>query len=501
MIDRGSSVLTRSDRPSLRHLIRLPLNIAEWRLLLMGLDVLAVNGALLLALAIRTLRAHEGPSASALTAHPWWFIILTVLWLAVAHAFDVYEPQVAGRLDAGVPAIIRSGLLTCTIYLLIPRLTPALPGSRVALVSFPLLVIAALVVGRRLFTWALPRPAYERRALIVGAGWAGRSVAEVLVQHAHIGYSMVGFVDDDPAKVGASVFITEGSRKPPGGGSVIPVELPVLGNRRQVQDLVARHRVSTLILAITRDVDSDLLQTLMDCVEKGVEMIPMPVVYEQLTGRVPVEHVGEKWYVAIPIHPKVTGTFWGLAKRAMDVVLASVGLVCLAPVLPVIALAIILDSPGPVFYLQKRVGKSGTVFRAVKFRSMVLGAEQAGAMWAQKHDPRATRVGRILRATHLDEFPQFVNVLKGEMSIVGPRPERPELVERLAAQIPIYRLRHIVKPGMGGWGLVRQGYAGSQEDALIRLQYDLYYIKHQSLWLDLLIILKTIMHAVTLKGR
>jgi exopolysaccharide biosynthesis polyprenyl glycosylphosphotransferase len=312
---------------------------------------------------------------------------------------------------------------------------------------------------------------------------------------------MVGFVDDDPAKVGASVSITEGSRKPPGGGSVIPVELPVLGNRRQVEDLIARHCVSTLILAITRDVDSDLLQTLMDCVEKGVEMIPMPVVYEQLTGRVPVEHVGEKWYVAIPIHPKVTGTFWGLAKRAMDVVLASVGLVCLAPVLPVIALAIVLDSPGPVFYLQKRVGKGGTVFRALKFRSMVLGAEHAGAMWAQKHDPRATRVGRILRATHLDEFPQFVNVLKGEMSIVGPRPERPELVEQLAAQIPIYRLRHIVKPGMGGWGLVRQGYAGSHEDALIRLQYDLYYIKHQSLWLDLLIILKTIMHAVTLKGR
>src|SRR4029077_3868017 len=142
MIDRGSSVRPRSDRPSLRHLIRLPLNIAEWRLLLMGLDVLAVNGALLLALAIRTLRAHEGPSASALTAHPWWFIILTVLWLAVAHAFDVYEPRVAGRLDAGVPSIIRSGLLTSIIYLLIPRLTPALPGSRVALVSFPLLVIA-----------------------------------------------------------------------------------------------------------------------------------------------------------------------------------------------------------------------------------------------------------------------------------------------------------------------------------------------------------------------
>jgi len=275
----------------------------------------------------------------------------------------------------------------------------------------------------------------------------------------------------------------------------------VLGNRQQVTDLIARHRVSTLILAITHDVDSDLLQMLMDCAEKGVEIIPMPVVYEQLTGRVPVEHVGEKWYVAIPIHPQTTGTFWALTKRAMDIALSTAGLVCLAPLLPVIALAIVLDSPGPVFYLQERVGKGGTVFRAPKFRSMVPGAEQDGARWAQERDPRVTRVGRVLRATHLDEFPQFVNVLKGEMSIVGPRPERPEFVERLAAKIPIYRLRHVVKPGMGGWGLVRQGYAGSHEDALIRLQYDLYYVKHQSLPLDLLIILKTIMHAVTLKGR
>jgi exopolysaccharide biosynthesis polyprenyl glycosylphosphotransferase len=501
MIDRGSSWPARSDQTIAGRVIRLPLNIAEWRLLLMGVDALAVNGALLLALVIRALRVHEAPGAAVLPPHLGWFVILSGLYLAVAHAFDAYEPQVAGRLAASIPAVARAGFLTSVLYLLIPRLTPALPGSRVVLVSFPLLVIALLVLGRRLFTWVLPRPAYERQALIVGAGWAGRSVAQALLQEAHVGYRVVGFVDDDPSKAGTSIPITEDEQSLAVRNGGAPTALPVLGNRQQVKDLIARHRVSTLVLAITRDVDTDLLQILMDCVEKGVEMIPMPVVYEQLTGRVPVEHVGEKWYAAIPIHPKSTGTFWDLTKRAIDIALATVGLACLAPLLPVIALAIVLDSPGPVFYLQERVGKGGTVFRAVKFRSMALGAEQRGAVWAQEHDPRVTRVGRFLRATHLDEFPQFVNVLRGEMSIVGPRPERPEFVERLAARIPIYRLRHIVKPGMGGWGLVRQGYAGSHADALIRLQYDLYYIKHQSLWLDLLIILKTIMHAVTLKGR
>jgi exopolysaccharide biosynthesis polyprenyl glycosylphosphotransferase len=498
MIERGSSVLARSDRPSQRRLIRLPLNIAEWRLLLMGLDVLGVSAALLLALAIRAMRVGDEPSLAVLAEHPGWFVIMGGLWLAVGHALDAYEPRVAGRLEASVPAVMRAGFLTCVLYLLIPWLTPALPESRVALVSFPVLTVVMLVVGRRLFTWLLPRPAYERQALIVGAGRAGTSVAEALLHDAQVGYRVVGFVDDDPGKAGASVPIP---RMPSSGDGDSREALPVLGNRQQIHDLVARYDVSTLILAITRDVDSDLLQTLMDSAEKGVEMIPMPLVYEQLTGRVPVEHVGEKWYVAIPIHPQAIGTFWGFTKRAMDIALSAAGLICLVPVLPLIALAILIDSPGPVFYLQKRVGKGGTVFHALKFRSMVPGAEHDGARWAQEHDPRVTRVGRFLRATHLDEFPQFVNVLKGEMSIVGPRPERPEFVERLASQIPIYRLRHLVKPGMGGWGLVRQGYAGSHEDALIRLQYDLYYIKHQSLSLDLLIILKTIMHAVTLKGR
>jgi exopolysaccharide biosynthesis polyprenyl glycosylphosphotransferase len=500
MIDRGSSVLARPDRPSQRRLIRLPLNIAEWRLLLMGVDVLAVVGALLLALVIRAVRVNDEPSIDVLTQHPGWFVIMGGLWLAIGHALDAYEPRVAGRFEASVPAVIRAGLLTCVLYLLIPRLTPALPESRVALVSFPVLTMVMLALGRRLFTWVLPRPAYERQALIVGAGRAGMSVAEALLQGAHAGYRVVGFVDDDPGKVGTSIPIP----RPPAlsaGDHETREALPVLGSRQHVHDLIARYRVSTLILAITRDVDADLLQTLMGCAEKGVEMIPMPVIYEQLTGRVPVEHVGEKWYVAIPIHPRATGTFWGLTKRAMDIALSAAGLLCLAPVLPVIALAIALDSRGPVFYLQRRVGKGGTVFRALKLRSMVPGAEHDGAKWAQEHDPRVTRVGRLLRATHLDEFPQFVNVLRGEMSIVGPRPERPEFVERLAAEIPFYRLRHVVKPGMGGWGLVRQGYAGSHEDALIRLQYDLYYVKHQSLWLDLLIILKTIVHAVTLKGR
>jgi lipopolysaccharide/colanic/teichoic acid biosynthesis glycosyltransferase len=232
-----------------------------------------------------------------------------------------------------------------------------------------------------------------------------------------------------------------------------------------------------------------------------VDIILMPVLYEQLTGRVPIEHVAAQWCVAMPVgHPGTHG-LWPLVKRFIDVVLASIGLALLGLALPLIAAAIHLDSPGPIFYLQERVGQGGQRFHLFKFRSMVSEAESDRAIWASRDDPRVTRVGRLLRATHLDEFPQFVNILKGDMSAVGPRPERPEFVEELATEIPFYRVRHAVKPGMAGWGLVRQGYGASRDDAVLKLQYDLYYIKHQSPWLDLVILLKTIVHTITFRGR
>jgi len=297
-------------------------------------------------------------------------------------------------------------------------------------------------------------------------------------------YQVMGFVDDDPGKHGQ---IIDG--------------VPILGGRRELGTLIARYQVSTLILAITHEVDGELFQTLMESLEHGVEIIPMPVIYETVTGRVPVEHIGDNWYVAMPIHHPGTGALYPLVKRGMDIVLACLGLFFLGLALPFIALAIYLYSPGPIFYSQERVGQGGKIFRVYKFRSMVPDAESEGKpVWAQEGDPRVTRVGRLLRATHVDEFPQFFNILKGEMSVVGPRPERPELVAELEKDIPFYRTRHCVKPGMAGWGLVKQGYGSSKEDALLKLQYDLYYIKHQSVWSDLAILLKTFVDTFTLRG-
>jgi len=465
--------------------VHLSMPYSERRLALVGLDLLAVCVALYL---VMELRADQATGWELIRRHPSWFILLATIWLPLAHAFDVYNLRTAARMFTSAAAVTRPALLTALIYSLIPFVTPALPHRRLELVALPLLLTALLVAGRGLYVLVLGQPQFGRRALIIGADWAGQTIAEALAVQGDGVYQVVGFVDDDPSKQGRSYDISKSA-------------LTVLGDRRSVVGLVSEHRVTTLVPAIAEALDGDLIQILTDCLEHGVEIVPMPVLYEQITGRVPVKHIGNNWHVAVPIHHPGTGNLWPLAKRVMDIGLSSVGLVCLGIVTPLIALAIYLDSPGSIFYTQERVGKGGRRFRVCKFRTMITNAENGQARWADRNDARATRVGRILRRAHIDEFPQFLNVLMGEMSAVGPRPERPEFVEELAREIPFYRVRHAVKPGMAGWGLVKQGYGASVEDALIKLQYDLYYIKHQSVWLDIVILLRAFGNALTLRGR
>lgn len=187
--------------------------------------------------------------------------------------------------------------------------------------------------------------------------------------------------------------------------------------------------------------------------------------------------------------------------KILDLVFGVCGLLVLLPLLPIIALLIRLDSPGPIFYIQERLGYWGRIFYIYKFRSMYIDAEQAGhAIWAIENDTRVTRVGRFMRATHLDELPQVINILRGEMSLIGPRPERKEFVATLETMIPLYRCRLSVKPGLTGWAQVQYRYGNTEHDALVKLHYDLYYIKHWSLILDVLILFKTAIEIVTFRG-
>jgi len=490
----------------------LPLRMRERRLLL-----LLGDASMLLLAGVAALRAWawirgDASGALALAQRHWpWLATSGAAWLAVWAAAGAYDLRLAARLRATAPRLAAAGggwalgyfllffaLSTPPYALRSLQLLPRLQPLRLLPTLFVALTAVATLGWRTLYALTLTNHRFTRRTLIVGAGWAGRTIAQALRRHAD-SYQVVGFIDDDPRKQLRAVQPAASASDPDDDPQ--PAAFRVLGDHASLAALIAEHQVSTLVLAVTHDIDAQLFATLMDCLALGVEIIPMPLLYEELTGRVPVEHVGDNWYVALPLHHPGTGGLWPLAKRLIDVVLSAVALLPLALLLPFVALAITLDSPGPVFYSQERVGKAGKVFRIYKFRTMVTDAEKNGAAWAQEDDPRVTRVGRFLRRTHLDELPQLYNILRGDMSIVGPRPERPEFVAQLEREIPFYRLRHAVRPGAAGWALIHQGYGASKEDALLKLQYDLYYIKHQSLWLDAEILLKTVLTMLSLRGR
>jgi exopolysaccharide biosynthesis polyprenyl glycosylphosphotransferase len=298
----------------------------------------------------------------------------------------------------------------------------------------------------------------------------------------------VGFVDDDPAKVGQRIG-----------------DAGVLGSSVDLLRLARELHVDEVVLAITHreTIPQAGFDAFMACREDGLHVTTMEAVYERVLGRVSVEHAGRNVAAVLPVAERgpTERLFWAV-KRLVDLAFGVVALVALGLLIPFVALLNLAGNRGPMFYRQVRVGKAGRTFRVFKFRTMRPDAEAAtGAVWATSHDPRVTPVGRFLRKTRLDELPQVLNVLAGQMSVIGPRPERPEFVDDLARQIPFYKARHAVHPGLTGWAQVRFGYGSTVDDARVKLEYDLYYVRHAGFYLDALIALKTAAVMLKLQGK
>lgn len=468
---------TSQPQPSVRR-IKLPLGIQQRKLLLIVSDLVLVN-----AFALTALHVNIGTpfSPSVVFERPIWFVSLTAVWLIVACVGDNYDLRQARQPFASAFGVIKAFFLSVIAYVLLPRISPPPPTSRITFLLLAASAAALLGLWRIVYAKALAAPAFDRRLVIVGAGWAGSTIARVLRTY-DPSATLIGYIDSDNNKHGQTI---EGVR--------------VLGSWTRLDTVVTDHQVSDIVLAITHQMHSQLVRAVLGCVERGVRVTSMPEVFEQSTERIPVEHIGDRWVVSLPIQPVHKG-FYPLLKRIMDITISMFGLLIICPLMPLLALAIKLDSPGPVFYRPERLGRGGRPFRLWKLRTMVSNADKLGdPTFTKQGDARITRLGRFLRATHIDEFPQFVNILRGEMSVVGPRPER--YVPELEEAIPFYRMRYAVKPGTAGWALIKQGYADGVEDTLIKLQYDLYYIKHQSLFLDVFIIMKTMIDIVGLRGR
>ena len=247
-----------------------------------------------------------------------------------------------------------------------------------------------------------------------------------------------------------------------------------------------------MIVAISGKIEDNTFRTLLEAQERGAEITRMPSAYEEVLGRVPVHYLEADWILRSFVDEARTTNFYFLAKRIVDILGGLVGVGILAVIGPFISAAVVLETGRPIVFSQTRAGKGGRPYRIMKFRTMHQDAEKNGAQLAKENDSRTTRLGRFLRKSHLDEWPQFINVLRGEMSLVGPRPERPELMEHFQKQIPFYRARLLAKPGVAGWAQVNFGYAANLEDMVVKLEYDLYYIKHRNILLDIVIILRTV---------
>ena len=409
-------------------------------------------------------------------------IIAFVCQMCLYYA-DLYELRVASdrrELFIGiVQALGAASFILGALYYWLP----ALVIGRGVFMASSLLVLTGIVGWRLAFEWLMRNVVPSERLLLVGTGPAAVGLArELFDRRQELGVEIVGFVDPDPARVGAPVIN-------PG----------VIGTIDEIPSITRNLRVDRVVVSLGDARGKLPMDKLLEMKLDGVGFDHLASVYEELTGKIALENLRPSWLIFSSGFRK--SRLVQSAKRLMDLVAATVGLALAAPIMAAVALAVKWTSPGPALYRQERVGQHGRVFTVLKFRSMRQDAEAGtGAVWATKNDSRVTPVGRFLRKSRLDELPQLLNVLSGDMSLVGPRPERPEFVRQLTEQIPFYGQRHIIRPGLTGWAQVRYSYGSSVEDAMEKLQYDLFYIKNLSIPLDLFIIFSTIKTVLLRRG-
>jgi sugar transferase (PEP-CTERM system associated) len=407
------------------------------------------------------------------------FVVAAVLQVCL-HYGDLYDMRTLsdrrGLLIGLLRALGAASVILAILYYWLPDL-----GLGRGVFALATVLIIGLVAGWRIaFEWLSLRGQPTERLLIVGTGVAAVSLAhELFERRSELGVEIVGFVDSDPARVGTSL-----------GDFGNPPH--VIGVVKDIPSIVRGRRVDRVIVSLADargklNMDELLAMKMND----GVRFDHLASVYEEYTGKIAVENLRPSWMIFSDGFRKSDRT--EAIKRLSDIVLASIGLLLASPLMLGVWIAMRVSSSGPAVYHQVRTGKDGVPFTIHKFRSMRVDAEAtSGAVWATQNDPRVTKLGRFLRRTRLDELPQLWNVLRGDMSFVGPRPERPEFIAELSRQIPFYGQRHVVRPGLTGWAQVRHGYGSSVNAAQEKLQYDLFYIKHMSIAFDLYIVLETV---------
>jgi sugar transferase (PEP-CTERM system associated) len=401
--------------------------------------------------------------------------VVTLFCLAAFYLYDLYDFVVMhDRRELVLRLVQALGLAWIALAIAMYLLPQLMIGRGVSLIALPLalLLMVAWRVGAH---WLLGHPDVGEKILIVGSGTSAIEVAREVLERRDAGYRIVGFVDSNPELVGRSI-----------------INPRVIGLTADLAAIVQREGINRIVVALGERRGQFPVRELLNLsLSGGVAIEECASFYEKLTGRVSLDMMRPSWLIfsSRARQARLSAVLRALFHRGVALIGALVSL----PIALLTAALIKLDSKGPVLYSQERVGKNGRAFRVYKFRSMRTDAEKDGPVWASKAgDARTTRVGRVIRKIRVDEIPQFWNILRGEMNFVGPRPERPHFVSQLAEEIPFYEQRHLIPPGLTGWAQIKYPYGASIEDARQKLQYDLYYIKNQSLLLDAVILFETV---------
>ncbi|HMB99502.1 MAG TPA: sugar transferase [Flavobacteriaceae bacterium] len=455
-------------------------NISERKILLRIFDIIFVLGSLYF-----VSRQFEFDYFT-ITPENWTWVLVLALYLSVfGTVFELYDLQKSSKLEKVIANVIITCSVTVLIYLLTPYFTPFLPSNRIQILYFYFAIVIALLLWRIAYLTFIVSPRFYKKVLIVGETSNIEAIVETF-KDADPNYVIVGFINCEAHSTETVKFNGIKEYQP-----------------NEIHHIIKNERISEIVVASynSETITPSIYHDLISLLETGFPIKEYTQVYEDMTYRVPVQFVGKDFYKYFPFSRSNQNKLYLFYRRAFDITFSFVGLIFGLLLIPFIFLGNAIGNKGPLFYKQDRVGKNGDVFNILKFRTMVKNAEQKGAVWATKDDTRVTKFGRFLRRTRLDELPQVINILKGEMSLIGPRPERPFFVRELSQVIPFYETRHIIKPGLTGWAQVNERYGSSIDASLVKLQYDLYYIKHRSFFLDANVIVKTLSTVLFYRGQ
>jgi exopolysaccharide biosynthesis polyprenyl glycosylphosphotransferase len=413
------------------------------------------------------------------------FVLLLSYVYVFGLIFEMYNLQVASNQLQILQSVIFTGTASSLAYLFTPVLSPELPKQRLIIFIFYFTIIGTLLLWRLFYVYFLASQRFSQSVVLI----CDQNQVEELVlglENVDPHYKIVGFVNSDSISEENSNFHYVKEIK-----------------KKDLENFVFKNQISEIVIASqkTDGITADLYQQLLHLLESGNVIREYTQVYESKTQRIPVHYIARDFYRFFPFSRSNTNRLYLSLVRFMEFLFSFIGLLLCVIFIPIIFIVNLFANKGALFYTQERVGKNGVVFEIYKFRTMVENSESNGVVFATSNDRRITPFGKMMRKSRIDELPQFFNVLKGDMAVIGPRPERPFFVEEIARVMPFYETRHVIKPGLTGWAQVNYSYGESIEESLVKLQYDLYYIKHRSIFLDLSITFKTITTVLFYRGQ